>query len=135
MERGVNVILDPKFELILHIVLKLLKALYGLTKWGDYLIFQVYIFRKEETTIPTKTPGNLSFYQLTTYEKLNGILALYVDDTLAVGNAEFIKRTNKFPEKCKWKPRESPPHLFAIVMINQNPLGYFPEQTNYSEQI
>lgn len=63
------------------------------------------------------------------------MIEVYVDDTLGAGNDDFMKLTNKTPETFESKLREFTKFLFAGVIINEDPLGYFLEQTEYSKQI
>lgn len=62
------------------------------------------------------------------------MLVIHVDDTLQSGNDEYMEITKNVREQFKYKPREFLPFIFAAV-INKDPLGYFLEQTKYSEQI
>lgn len=79
-------------------------------------------------------PSDLSFYHHTLDKILQGMIAVYVDDTLAGGDADFIKLTYKIPEKFESKPPKFPPFLFTGVEINEGQLGYF-STNQVSEQI
>lgn len=65
------------------------------------------------------TPGDLSFYH-NIRNGIQGLLAVYVyvDNTLGAGTPDFMKLTDKIPEKLQSETREFPPFIFAGVMIN-----------------
>lgn len=50
-----------------------------------------------------------------------------MDDTLAVATKDFMKLKEKIPEKLESKPRAFSPFIFAGVITNTNPEGYFLE--------
>lgn len=59
------------------------------------------------------------------------MIAVYVNGTIAAGNSDFIKPTEKIPEECESKHRKFPSFQFSGVMINKEPLGYFLEEKKY----
>lgn len=66
---------------------------------------------------------------------MDGLLAVYVDDTLAAGTSSFEKLTDKIPQEFESKPKEHPPLLFAGININKLEDGYFLEQADYISKI
>lgn len=99
----------------------------------------IHLFKATWTTISYRRPrclkknkyntsGYLSIHYHTKRERIQGMLAVYVDDTLAAGNDEFMKLTDKIPEQFESKPREFAPFIFSGVIINNDRLGYFLEQ-------
>ena len=67
--------------------------------------------------------------------ELNGLLGVYVDDTLAAGNDDFKNRTDAISENFESRPEEYPPILFAGMMINKTENGFFLEQHKYISDI
>lgn len=80
-------------------------------------------------------PSDMSLYHSTNEDGFQGMIAVYVDDSLAAGNQNFMNLTNKIPEDFDSKPKAFPPFLFAGVMINTDQSGYFLVQKNYSDKI
>lgn len=55
-------------------------------------------------------------------------MAVYVDDSLASGNAQFEKRKDQIPKTFQSKKKEYPPFLFSVITINKAIDGYYLEQ-------
>ena len=84
----------------------------------------------------TPTDADPSFYFKSIDDKIIGLLGVYVDDTLAAGNKEFEKETDKIPAEFESKPREFPPILFAGMNIERNSTGgYKLHQKPYLDKI
>ena len=100
LQRDVYITPSDEFKLPKDMYLKLLKPLYGLSESG-HSWFQKYTnFLKEDLKL-TATDGDQSFLfkKKPKTDELQGTLAVYVDDTLASGNKEFLKLTDKIEEK------------------------------------
>lgn len=63
-------------------------------------------------------PADLSLHKHKIEEQRQRMLAIYVEDTLAAGNSEFMKLKEKITEEFESKPREFSMFFFAGVMIN-----------------
>lgn len=59
------------------------------------------------------------------------MLALYVDDTLATENPDFMKATDKIYENFESKPPYFSPFPFVGMTVQDDQQGYFVEQTEY----
>lgn len=95
------------------------------------MVRQVHIILK-------KTGTNLRsklLIVLSRNKNIQGLLALYVDDTLALGTETFMKLTGKLPEEFDSRSKEFPPLLFSGVTVNPDPLDYFLEQNKYLEKL
>lgn len=134
LARDVYVIPDQRFNLASNIVLKLLKPLYGLTESGDSWFDKFTSFLKGKLGLQS-TATDLSFFYHTPEDSLQGLMGVYVDDSLSAGTDEFLTLTDKIAEEFESKPRESPPFQFAGVQIDNDPQGYVLEQHKYTEQI
>lgn len=122
------------FNLPLSTVLKLIKRQCDLTESGDSWFNKYTSYLNEKLNI-RYTPGDLSFFYHNIRDEIQGLLAVYVDDKLAAEVQDFMKLTNKIPEKFETKPREFPPLIFAGVMSNPDPGRYILEQNAHSNQI
>lgn len=67
--------------------------------------------------------------------KLDGLPAVYVDDTPVPGLKTFQKRTDMIPTQFESTPKEYPPMLFAGINNNSTPEGFFLEENSYISQI
>lgn len=134
LERDLYVIPDSRFNLPCNMILKLLKPLYGRTESGDSWFDKHTSFLEKKLGF-TSTTGDIYFFYHTIGDVLQGLLAVYVHDSLGAGTPEFLKLTDKISEKFKSKPRESSPFQFAGILFNENSSGYFMEQGVYSKTI
>ena len=122
LTRDVYVRPAKEFGLPSNVLLKLEKPLYGLSESGDSWYCRYSTFLKDKMKV-TPTDADPSFYFKSIYDKIIGLLGVYVDDTLAEGNKEFEKETDKIPAEFDSKPREFPPILFAGMNIERNSTG------------
>lgn len=65
---------------------------------GDSLFHKYTSYLKKKLGL-LYSPGDLSLFYQTIEDILQGFLSLYVDETLAEGNEEFVKFTDKIPEE------------------------------------
>lgn len=71
----------------------------------------------------TYAPGDLSFYRLTEPKEVQGMLGVYVDDTLNAGTESFVKATDKISEEFNSGPKEFPLLLCAAVTNSPDAFG------------
>ena len=67
--------------------------------------------------------------------KVIGLTATYVDDTLACGDREFYKLTERTQDRFETKPREKEQIHFAGVYINKDAQGYRIHQSRYIDRL
>lgn len=61
-------------------------------------------------------------------EQLQGLLAIFVEDTIAAGNPAFKMLTDEIPKTLKSKTRKYSPFIFAGININRTQAGYLLEK-------
>ena len=71
------------------------------------------------------------YYKQTEDEELQGLLGVYVDDTLAAGTEKFKKLTDNIEKHFESKPRDYLPFQFAGINIKKKENGYIMEQEHY----
>ena len=74
-------------------LLKLLKPLYGLNESGDSWFDKNTNFLKQDLGFKS-TAGDVSFFYRHEDKDLQGLLAVYVGDSLGAGTDEFLKITD-----------------------------------------
>ena len=135
LSRTVYVRPTPDFELPENSLLKLLKPLYGLSESGDAW-FQRYNGYLTKNLKLEQTDGDMScYYKREEEEELQGLLGVYVDDTLAAGSEKFKKLTDNIEKHFESKPREYLPFQFAGINIKKKENGFIMEQQHYVSTI
>lgn len=74
----------------------------------------------------------LVYYKYNT--TFDGLLAVYVDDTLAIALPSFKTLTEKFQEKFQSKRQEYMPLLCSVINVNKTPNGFFLQSNNYTSK-
>ena len=99
-------------------VLKLLRPLYGLADSGDYwhLTFSKHL---TDDLRMKAAASDLSLFFRRAKGKISGLLASYVDDTLAYGDNSFAKLTKKTREKFEMKASQNKDMRFSGVYVDK----------------
>ena len=123
-----------EFHLNENQILKLLKPLYGLPDSGDYWGKTFTTHLRDELGMELATgDGALFFKHLD--DKLKGLCATYVDDTLQAGDRDFQKLTENTLRKFECGKREWDNTEFAGVQIETLPEEFQIYQTRYIENL
>ncbi len=122
LQRKILIKPPKEFNLKQNELLELLKPLYGLAESGDYWgrSFRHHLIK--ELGMNTGISDAALFYKKLG-EKLIGLCANYVDDTLHAGTEEYAKLCNKTEEKFKCKEREWDNVQFAGVQVETKKNG------------
>lgn len=135
-ERELHINPAAKFQLSSDTYLKLPKPLYGLSESEDCWSQKYNDLLKKDLKL-SATDGDPSFHYKTGEHdcKLHGTLALYVDDTLASGNHQFLKLTDKILEISNLNDQSFHRLSFLISLSTKKGSGYFLEQTQYAKDL
>lgn len=90
--------------------MKILTPLYGLTESKNSCLHKYTSYLKKTLRLRYIT-GDLSFSYQIIGNVLHELLEAYVEDTLAAGTQDFMKLTDKIPDRFELKTRESYPIL------------------------
>lgn len=113
LSRDVYMKFTLEFQLPPEHYLKVLNPLYGLSESGDLLFNKYYFILKK--VLLKQTDGGIAFYYIYK-EHLQGMLAVYVDDTITSGNKPFKTLADQIPQTFESNPRDvSIPHFYSTV--------------------
>ena len=132
--RDVYIKPNGEFELGPDQLLKLLKPLYGLCDSGDYW---GKTFSQHLTDDLGMKPTTLdpALYAKKMHEKLKGLCATCVDDTLQAGDKEYQEMTKMTLEKFKCRERGFDNVQFSGVEIDSYPDEFRVHQTRYAKKM
>lgn len=102
--RDVYIKPGKEFELGEDQILKLLRPLYGLSDSGDYWGATFSKHLKEDLGMETTTTDGAFFFKKVA-EKLQGMTATYVDDTLQAGDESFQRLADQTESRLQCKKR------------------------------
>jgi hypothetical protein len=102
-----DVFINPEgaIELPADHVLKLLKTFYGLRNAGDHWSRTYHKNLMEDLNLETTVNDPALFFK-DVDEKLEGLCATYVDDSLTAGSPGFLSQTTLTERKFELKPRK-----------------------------
>lgn len=97
------------------------------------MVSSIQTIRHEKLKVQ-RTDGYMPFHS-SKKENLDGLLEVYVEDTLAIGFKTFEELTDMMSRRLESKPKECLLNLFADINRNSILDCFFLEQTNYCSQI
>lgn len=133
--RDVYIQPGKEFELREDQILKLLRPLYGLSDSGDYWGATFSKHLKEDLGMETTTLDPAFFFKKVK-EKLKGMTATYVDDTLQAGDESFQRLADQTEKRFQCKERAWDNFTFLGQQIETNGDGTFRvHQREYIEKL
>jgi Reverse transcriptase (RNA-dependent DNA polymerase) len=130
------VYVKPTKEFILEPgkILKLLRPLYGLADSGDYWGRTLLNHLQGDLGMESTIDDTALLFKRKG-DKLIGLCASYVDDTLQAGNSDFIKLSEQTINKFKCRPREWNNVQFAGVEIESKDSEIIMHQRRYISKL
>ncbi len=114
--------------------MKLLRPLYGLADSGDY--FHATFSKHLTDDLRMKAvASDMSLFSRRARGKISGLLASYVDDTLACGDSSFAELTKKTREKFEMKERQNKDMRFSGIYVDKCDNGFEIHQRAYIERL
>jgi len=115
-------------------LLKILRPLYGLADSGDYW-HATFAKHLKNTLGMSNVASDMSLFFRKARGRLTGLTASYVDDTLACGDASFLKLSGKTRETFDVQKRVTENIRFAGTYIDKHENGYKVHQRQYVERL
>jgi Reverse transcriptase (RNA-dependent DNA polymerase) len=115
-------------------LLKLLRPLYGLADSGDYWGRTLANHLRKDLGMKSTT-GDPALFFKNIQEKLSGLCATYVDDTLQAGDQKFVELSELTQMRFQCRPREWNNVEFAGVEIEAKESEFVVHQQRYISKL
>lgn len=125
---------SKEFELNENQVLKLLKPLYGLADAGDYWGKTMSSHLRNDLEMETTT-SDAAFFFKRAGEKLQGMCATFVDDSLHAGDEDYVQLTDKTMQRFECREREWDDVTFAGMQIDTKVGEFHVHQKRYIDKL
>jgi hypothetical protein len=115
-------------------LLKLLRPLYGFADSGDYWGRTLSNHLRKDLGMESTT-GDIALFFKIIQEKLGGLCATYVDDTLQAGDQTFVELSELTQRRFQCRPREWNNIEFAGVEIETKESEFVVHQQRYISKL